>query len=155
MSLSPKRLTRKQIQQRDRLIRYYVKKRYSANLIQHKLRQKGLGMRRKELLAKVRAFKGVAKRPEAEKYIPRKYVARVKWRRRAERVGVAPAKWVAVYGTVDGESRRVELAGSGRQLHRAMLDLAKHPPKKGLLNVLLVKCLGIWIMKMNGMSIPS
>jgi len=124
MSLSPKRLTKKEIQKRDRLIRYYVKRRYSANLIQHKLRQKGLGMRRKELLAKVREVKGVPRKPKAEVHIPAKY-RKVKRRR----VWV-PAKWIAVYGTVDGKSRRVELAGSGRQLYKAMLDLAKHPPKK-------------------------
>jgi hypothetical protein len=40
MSLSPKRLTKKEIQQRDRLIRYYAEKRYSANLIQKKLQEK-------------------------------------------------------------------------------------------------------------------
>jgi hypothetical protein len=124
MSLKRK-LSRKDIQKRDRLIRYYAKKRYSANLIQHKLREKGLGMRRKELLAKVREVKGVPKKRKAEVHIPIKY-RKVKRRR----VRVVPAKWVAVYGTVDGESRRVELAGSGRQLYKAMLDLAKHPPKK-------------------------
>ena len=124
MSLKRK-LSRKDIQRRERLIRYYVKRRYSANLIQHKLREKGLGMRRKELLARVREVKGVPKKPKAEVHIP------VKYRKpKPKRVRVVPAKWIAVYGTVDGESRRVELAGSGRQLYRAMLDLAKHPPKK-------------------------
>jgi hypothetical protein len=81
-------------------------------------------MRRKELLARVREVKGVPKRPKAEVHIPIKY-------RKVERRRVrVPAKWIAVYGTVDGKSRRVELAGSGRQLYRAMLDLAVHPPKK-------------------------
>jgi hypothetical protein len=54
---------------------------------------------------------------------------------------------------VDGESRRVELAGSGSQLYNAMLDLAKHLPKNGLSSVLLVKFPIIWIMKMIGMNI--
>ena len=31
---------------------------------------------------------------------------------------------------MDGTSRRIELAGSGKQLYKAMLDVAKHPPKK-------------------------
>jgi hypothetical protein len=124
MSLKRK-LSRKDIQKRDRLIRYYAKKRYSANLIQHKLKEKGLGMHRKELLAKVREVKGVPKKPKAEVHIPIKYR-----KRKPKRVRVVPAKWVAVYGTVDGKSRRVELAGSGRQLYKAMLDVAKHPPKK-------------------------
>jgi hypothetical protein len=124
MSLKRK-LSKREIQKRDRLIRYYVKKRYSANLVQKKLQEKGLGMRRKELLAKVREVKGVPKKPKPEIHIPTKYR-----KRKPVRVRVVPAKWIAVYGTVDGESRRVELAGSGRQLYKAMLDLAKHPPKK-------------------------
>ena len=126
MSLRRK-FSKKDIQRRERLIRYYVKKRYSANLIQKKLQEKGLGMRRKELLARVREVKGVPKKPKPEIYIPAKYR---KPKAKPKRVRVVPAKWIAVYGTVDGESRRVELAGSGRQLYRAMLDLAKHPPKK-------------------------
>jgi hypothetical protein len=124
MSLKRK-LSKKEIQKRDRLIRYYVKRRYSANLIQKKLQEKGLGMRRKELLARVREVKGVPKKPKPEIHIPTKYR-----KPKPVRVRVVPAKWIAVYGTVDGESRRVELAGSGRQLYKAMLDLAKHPPKK-------------------------
>jgi hypothetical protein len=124
MSLKRK-LSKKDIQRRERLIRYYVKRRYSANLIQKKLQEKGLGMRRKEFLAKVREVKGVPKRPKPEIHIPTKY-RKVK----RERIRVFPAKWIAVYGTVKGKSKRVELAGSGRQLYRAMLDLAKHPPKK-------------------------
>jgi len=112
--LSPKRLIEKEIQQRNRLIRYYAKKRYSANLIQKKLREKGFGMRREELLAKVREVKGVPKRPKPEVHVPAKY-RRVK--RKRERVKV-PVKCIAVYGTVNGESRWVELAGSGKQVYR-------------------------------------
>jgi hypothetical protein len=103
---------RKPSVKRERLIKRYVAEGYSANKIQKELHKQGLGIRRKILLAKIRRIKGVPKR---------------KFRR--ERVYVA-AKWIAVYGTVDGKSRRVELAGSGRQLFRAMLDLAVHPPKK-------------------------
>ncbi|MEM3797745.1 MAG: hypothetical protein QXY74_04835, partial [Candidatus Bathyarchaeia archaeon] len=117
-------------EKRLRLIRNMVKKNYSANLIQHKLREKGLGMRRKELLAKVREIKGVPKRPHPEKHVPIKYLARAERRRRVRVKPEAFGKWIAVYGTVDGESRRIELGGSGRALYSAMLHVAKHPPKK-------------------------
>jgi len=116
-----RKLSNEDIQKRDKLIQQYAEKRYSANIIQKKLQEQGLGIRRKELLAKVRAVKGVPKKPKPEIYIPIKY-------RKAER-GI-PAKWIAVYGSVDGTSRRIELAGSGKQLYNAMLDVAKHPPKK-------------------------
>lgn len=116
-----RKLSKGQKAQRDRLIRIYTEKHYSANLIQKKLREKGLGMRRKELLAKIRELKGASKRPYPEKYIPTKY----------RKVRIVPSgKWIAVYGTVDGESRRLEMGGSGRALYNAMLRVAKHPPKK-------------------------
>ena len=117
-----RKLSNEDMQQRDKLIHYYAEKRYSANQIQKKLQEQGLGIRRKELLAKVREVKGVPKKPNPEVYIPIKY-------RRAEKKGI-PAKWIAVYGSVDGTSRRIELAGSGKQLYKAMLHVAKHPPKK-------------------------
>ena len=125
-----RKLSKKQKVQRERLIRYYVRKRYSANLIQQKLREKGLGMRRKELLAKVREVKGVPKKPYAERYVPIKYLSRAKRKKRLRKMPKAIAKWIAVYGTVDGKSRRIELGGSGRALYSAMLHVAKHPPKK-------------------------
>ncbi|MEM0007532.1 MAG: hypothetical protein QXR89_04600 [Candidatus Bathyarchaeia archaeon] len=128
--MSPKRLTESQREQRERLIRYYVGKRYSANFIQHKLREKGLGMRRKELLAKVREVKGVPKRPRPEKHVPIKYLAKAERGRRLRVKPEAFGKWIAVYGTVDGKSRRIELGGSGRALYSAMLKVAKHPPKR-------------------------
>jgi len=117
-----RKLSEEDIQQRDKLIRHYAEKRYSANQIQKKLQENGLGMRRKELLARVREAKGVPKKPKPEVHVPIKY-------RKAEKKGI-PAKWIAVYGSVDGTSRRIELAGSGKQLYKAMLDVAKHPPKK-------------------------
>ncbi|MEM1540248.1 MAG: hypothetical protein QXJ07_02555 [Candidatus Bathyarchaeia archaeon] len=137
--MSPKRLTERQIRQRERLIRYYVGKRYSANLIQHKLREKGLGMRRKELLAKVREIKGVPKRLHPEKHVPIEYLAKAERRRRVRVKPEAVGKWIAVYGTVDGKSRCIELSGSGRALYSAMLHVAKHPPKLGLCVAMQVK----------------
>lgn len=48
-------------------------------------------------------------------------------------------KYVAVYGTayVDGrrETRRYELAGSGRSLYEAVKIAVRHPPKKRYLSV--------------------
>ena len=128
--MSPRKLSESQIRRRERLIRYYVKKRFSANLIQHELRKKGLGMRRKQLLAKVREIKGVPKRPYPEKHVPSTAIARRKWRRKAGRVKPEVGKWIAVYGTVNGVSRRIELAGSGISLYRAMEYVATYPPKK-------------------------
>ncbi|MGP3705244.1 MAG: hypothetical protein ACKD6O_08150, partial [Candidatus Bathyarchaeota archaeon] len=78
-----------------------------------------LGMRRKRLLAVVRRVKGVRKKPHPEKYVP-------KW-------VLLKGKRVAVYGTVDGESRRAEVYGKGRELYKVMQVAVKHPPKKRFL----------------------
>lgn len=120
--------------ERERLIREYVAEGYSANMIQRELQKKGLGLRRKVLLAKIREVKGVPKKPHPSKYIPRKY----------RRVEVKPVpkreipflreriwgKRLAVYGTVRGRSRRIEMYGSGRELYNAMLDAVIHPPRE-------------------------
>lgn len=106
---------------------------YSANRIQKTLHREHMGMRRKTLLKLVREHKHVP--PEKsrvvhrEKYIPKKYR---KYRR--ETVGYPLlGKQIAVYGTVNGQSRRVEMSGNGRQLYNAMFIVAKHPPKKRFL----------------------
>lgn len=87
-------------------VRMYVAKGYSANRIQRELQKRGLGFRRKDLLKMVREVRG-------EEY--RRLYA---------------AKRVALYGAVEGESRRLEIYGSGKQLYRAMQDAVEHPPKK-------------------------
>jgi len=96
------------------------------------------------MLKIIRKVKGV-KKPHAEKYIPRKYRARVRWRRKA--LTVKPTiylpKPVAVYGTVDGETRRVEMSGTDRSLYNAMACLIKHPPKKRFLRVLADKIVAL------------
>ena len=137
-----RKLTRHERYQRaEALIRRLVKKGYSSTKIQKELRRRHLGIRRKNMLKIIRKVKGVKKKPHAEKYIPRKYRARVKWRRRALTVKptVYLPKAVAVYGTVDGETRRVEMSGTGRSLYNAMLYVGKHPPKKRFLQVLADK----------------
>jgi len=108
--------------ERERLIREYVAQGYSANRIQKLLQEKGLGLRRKTLLAKIREVKGIPKKPHPFKYIPRKY-------RRVE-VEAILGKRLAIYGTVGGRSRRIEIYGSGRELYQAVRDAIIHPPRE-------------------------
>lgn len=128
-----KKYSEEQIRKRERLIRAYVNRGYSANKIQRQLIKHGLGIRRKVLLSKIRKAKRVRPEParRMERYIPRKYEPRVKWRRRAEKLmPLYIGKEIAVYGTVNGKSRRIELSGTGRALYNAMLLVGKHPPKR-------------------------
>ncbi|MEM3829939.1 MAG: hypothetical protein QXP36_12125 [Conexivisphaerales archaeon] len=106
-------------EEREKVIREGVRRGYSANQIQRELQKRGLGMRRKRLLAVVRRVKGVRKKPHAEKYVPKWILAR--------------GKRVAVYGTVEGQSRRAEIYGKGRSLYQVMQVAVKHPPKKRFL----------------------
>lgn len=71
----PKRNTKVQKERfRNMMISYYAKKGMSANKIQEKLKAKGLGVRRKELLAKIRLKRTVRKtRFDTSKNIPIKY----------------------------------------------------------------------------------
>jgi hypothetical protein len=65
--------------------------------------------------------------------------AKGKWKVGAARRGFGAIKFggknVAAYGTVHGESKRVQMHGSGTQLYRAMLIISKHPPKKRFLTL--------------------
>ena len=108
-------------------IRELVKQGYSANRIQKELQHRNMGIQRKRLLAIVRQVKRVPKKPYAEKYVP------VKYRRR--RIRIVWRKGVAAYGSVGGESRRVQMYGDGKSLYRAMMLVAKHPPKKRFLTI--------------------
>jgi hypothetical protein len=106
---------------RNKLIRELAKKGYSANRIQKELQKIGLGMRRQELLKKVREAKEVKKKPYPAKYIPKKYL-----RKYRERIEIA--KKIAIYGTVDGKSRRIEMWGNRFELYEAVKVAIKHPP---------------------------
>ncbi|MEM2108000.1 MAG: hypothetical protein QXL10_01790 [Candidatus Bathyarchaeia archaeon] len=108
---------------RRELIREYAGKGYSANRIQRELSKQGLGMQRKRLLAEVRRAKGLSRKPEPQKYVPIKY-------RRSAGFGAYRGKWLAVYGSVDGKSRRIEMVGFGRQLYDAMQVVSRYPPKR-------------------------
>ena len=127
------------------LIRKLVTKGYSANRIQKELQKRKMGIRRKRLLAYVRQVKGVEKKPTPEKYVPKKYrevrkseigfiprESRSFWRRKP-RVYMRLGKRIAVYGTVWGMSRRVEMYGTSRELYEAMLGVSQHPPKERFL----------------------
>jgi len=116
----PKKFTEEQIKKREQLIKYYVGRNYSANRIQKELQKKGLGMRRKDLLKRVREIRE-AKTLKAIPRIPKKRYKARPW--------FMGRKAIAVYGTVNGKSRRIEMVGSGRQLYNAMLRVAQHPPK--------------------------
>ena len=116
----PKKFTEEQIKKREQLIKYYVGRNYSANRIQKELQKKGLGMRRKDLLKRVREIRE-AKTLRAIPRIPKKRYKARPW--------FMGRKAIAVYGTVNGKSRRIEMVGSGRQLYNAMLRVAQHPPK--------------------------
>ena len=127
-----RKLTRHERYQRaEALICRLVKKGYSSTKIQKELRRRHLGIRRKNMLKIIRKVKGVKKKPHTEKYIPRKYRARVK--------PLLIGKPIAVYGTVQGKSRRVVMSGTSRSLYNAMLYVGKHPPKKRFLRVLANK----------------
>ena len=112
-------------EERDRLIREYVEKGYRANRIQRELQHRGLGMRRKDLLAQIRGVKGVKKKPESYKYTPRKY-------RRILIPRPEPVK-IAIYGSVRGRPRRIQLIGYPQDLYYAVIQGVKHPPKQQFL----------------------
>jgi len=123
------RLTEKQKAERERLIREYARQGYSANYIQQRLGSQGLGMRRKELLRKVKQVKSQVK-PKAHgiavsSYRGKRRVRRARFKMRGKRL--------AIYGTVGGESRRIELYGSGHALYLAMLGASQHPPRERFL----------------------
>ena len=58
---------------RAKALNLYASKGYSANKIQKKMKEKGLGIQRKKLLKIVREMKMRPKKADAEKYTPKKY----------------------------------------------------------------------------------
>jgi hypothetical protein len=110
----------------------YIKKRSSegasANRIQKEMQARHMGMKRQRLLKYVREYKGQHKKAEPSKYTPKKYRRLIK-----RKIHYEIGKAVAVYGSVDGESKRVQMKGSGRNLYKAMMQVSKHPPKKKFL----------------------
>jgi hypothetical protein len=125
-------------------IRQLSKQGKSSNEIARQLRREGIGIRRKTILAHVRKFKGRKPKAEPYKYTPRKYRMRKAkaivaeyHRKEAERhyeYEVKP-KHIAVYGRVDGISKRLEVSGTGKELQSVLLDAVEHPPKQRIQRV--------------------
>lgn len=122
------------------LIRKESREGKTANQIQKDLQSRHMGMRRTRLLGYVREFKGIPPNAEPLKYTPKKLTLEERVHKQiSER---KRGKNVSVYGTVNGESRRVQMYGDGRTLYRAMMDVAKYPPKKRFLTVSADNLLG-------------
>jgi hypothetical protein len=115
-------------------IRTYVKQGLSSNKIQKRLQEKHLGIRRKTLLAEIRKLKHQKSKPNLRKYTPRKY------RKRTLHPSKATSRFqkgyqIAGYGTVHGQSRRLQVYGSGKQLYKVMLLASQHPPRTQFLTI--------------------
>lgn len=104
-------------------IREYSRQGLSANEIQRRLSKQRMGLRRAVLLNYVRGFKGQKSKAKVSKYVPHKY-------RIPLFVG---AKQVAEYGKVHGQSRRIQVYGSGKQLYKLMQLISQHPPRERFL----------------------
>jgi len=52
-------------------------------------------------------------------------------------------KHVAVYGKVNGRSRRIEAYGTGKQLGSLLFDAVEHPPKKRITRISTDKVKGL------------
>jgi len=99
----------------------------SANEIIRQLRREHRGIRRTTALKYIRRFKGRKPKTNVYKYTPRKYLTKEAFKIRGHEVG---RKHIAIYGRVDGQSRRIEVSGTGHQLMDFLRDAVKHPPKE-------------------------
>lgn len=111
-------------------IRGYIHRGYSANAIQKSLRAQNLGIRRKVLLAEIRRVKGIPRKPETVKYIPKKYLV-ARWRARAELERILNEKRVTVTGKhtrIDKNGKKIKETvsktrrGKGKDLYRFVKD---------------------------------
>lgn len=146
-------------QKRLEVIKALVKEGYSANKIQKKLQEMGMGMKRQRLLEIVRELRGAKKREvtRVPKELEQKRIRIVRemvyegysankiqkalrkmgmgmgWSRLLKLVKLFKEKLVqvAVYGTVNGRTRRIEIIGlSGAELYQAVKKAVKYAPKK-------------------------
>ena len=121
-------------QQRN-AIRTYVKRGLSSNKIQKRLQERHLGIRRKVLLAEIRKVKRQKPKANRHKYTPRKYRSgRTSYPSLARRQ-LFIGRQIAGYGTVHGQSRRIQAYGNGKQLHMVMLLASRHPPRTRFLTI--------------------
>lgn len=114
------------------IIRDDARKGHSANYIQKHLRSEGRGIRRTQLLAYVREFKGKAPKKEPYKYTPRKYLTT---ERRFHIEHDEKQKHVSIYGKVNGINRRFEVSGTGHEIMDFIEDAVKHPPKRRIARI--------------------
>ena len=113
-------------------IKGYAKQGYSANKIQKKLQNQGLGIQRKKLLAEVRKIKGTKPKADRQKYTPKKYRRRIS---PPARKPVYSGKHIAVYKNATTRryqkiakklkhpksySARFEFYGRGKDLAKAI-----------------------------------
>ena len=108
-------------------IRIKVQQGKSANQIQRELKSEGIGIRRTTVLAYVREFRGRKPKAESYKYTPRKYLSK---ERRLHIEHVVKGKHIAIYGTVNGLGKRIEVSGTGKQLFSFLHEAVEHPPRK-------------------------
>jgi hypothetical protein len=127
----PKTITKTQ----NKAIRGYVKQGLSANKIQKQLQKQHLGIRRKTLLSEIRKIKGRKPKADRQKYTPHKYRISILKRR------FPMMKQIAVYSTVYGRPRRVQMAGRGKHLYMAMEYVSQYPPKQKFLTIRAVDLL--------------
>lgn len=99
--------TTKQIQ----AIRSYVRKGYSANTIQKKMKARHIGIRRTVLLTYVREFRRQPPKPSVAKYIPRKYRKGLKY------PIIVIVKRVRLFGRHKGKRVRKIRTGRGSELY--------------------------------------
>jgi IS30 family transposase len=121
--------------QQRKAIRTYVKQGLGSNKIQKKLQKRHLGIRRKVLLAEIRKAKGQKPKANPYKYTPRKYRKRKTTYPSQARRQLYSGHQIAGYGTVHGQSRRIQVYGSGKQLYKIMLLASHHPPKTRFLTI--------------------
>jgi len=119
-------------------IRTESRKGKSANQIQRELKAKGIGLRRKTILAYVRQFKGRKPKPQPYKYIPKKYRRPI-----APPPTPKPKKHITIYGTHERKSKRIEASGTGKNLYHFLLDAVRHPSKKRFVRIDVDKVKGL------------
>lgn len=93
-------------------VKSYVRRGYSANTIQKKMKARHMGMRRTVLLTYVREFRRQPAKPSIAKYVPRKYRRGITYRR------AGYIKQVRLSGRHKGERARKIKTGRGSELYR-------------------------------------
>jgi hypothetical protein len=118
-------------------IKGYISEGYSANKIQKLLKKQHVGIRRKTLLSEIRKIKHQKIKRNTQKYIPTKYRGTAYRKRVYHPRFPYGIKQVAMYGTVHGRGRRIQVSGSGKQLFRLMVELmnSRRAPKKQFLTI--------------------